>query len=39
MSKLNINKTLFLPSEYANIKEFYAQVVAKQNEQVVLKKD
>lgn len=39
MSKLNINKTLFLPSEYPNIKEFYAQVVAKQNEQVVLKKD
>ncbi|MEQ6121133.1 transglutaminase domain-containing protein [Reichenbachiella sp. MALMAid0571] len=38
MSKLNIYKTLFVMNEYAYIKEFFAQIVAKQNEQLVLKK-
>ena len=38
MSKLNINKTQFVMGEYLFIKEFFAQIVAKQNEQIVLKK-
>ena len=38
MSKLSINKTLFVMDEYPYIKEFFAQIVAKQNEQLVLKK-
>ena len=33
-----INKSLFVQDEYPNLREFYNQVVAKQNEQVVLKK-
>jgi hypothetical protein len=35
---LSINKSLFIQSEYPILREFYNQVVAKQNEQVVLKK-
>jgi hypothetical protein len=38
LSKLNINKTLFPTEEYPYLKEFFAHIVAKQNEQVVLKK-
>lgn len=38
MSKFTINKDTFVPSEYAYIKAFYAQVISKHNEQVVLKK-
>lgn len=38
MSKLKINKTQFVMDEYLFIKEFFAQIVAKQNEQIVLKK-
>ena len=38
MSKLNINKTQFVMDEYLYMKEFFAQIVAKQNEQIVLKK-
>jgi hypothetical protein len=34
----NINKTLFLPAEYDNLKSFYSQIIAKQAEQIVLKK-
>lgn len=37
-STLAINKGLFLQDEYLNLREFYAQVVAKQSEQIVLKK-
>jgi transglutaminase-like putative cysteine protease len=37
-SNLQINKSVFLPSEYQNLREFYNQVVAKQTEQIVLKK-
>lgn len=33
-----INKGLFSQTEYANLREFYNQVVAKQAEQIVLKK-
>jgi hypothetical protein len=37
-SKLDINKTLFLPEEYAELKLFFNTFIAKQAEQVVLKK-
>lgn len=33
-----IEKTLFIPSEYNNLKEFFDMVVAKEAEQIVLKK-
>jgi hypothetical protein len=36
--RLNIDKTLFLPDEYKNLQEFYNIVVAKEAEQIVLKK-
>lgn len=36
--RFNIDKTLFLPEEYKNLKDFYDFVVAKQSEQIVLKK-
>ncbi|MFY0651526.1 MAG: DUF3857 domain-containing protein [Cyclobacteriaceae bacterium] len=38
MSRLNIYKILFVMEEYPSLKEFFAQIVAKQNEQIVLKK-
>jgi hypothetical protein len=37
-STLLITKTLFTPEEYGNLREFYNQVVAKQAEQIVLRK-
>jgi hypothetical protein len=37
-SIFSINKSLFVQSEYPDLREFYNQVVAKQAEQVVLKK-
>ena len=37
-STLLILKTLFTPEEYGNLREFYNQVVAKQAEQIVLRK-
>jgi hypothetical protein len=37
-SNFVINKSLFLQTEYPNLREFYNQVVAKQAEQIVLKK-
>lgn len=37
-SNFSINRSLFLQGEYAGLKEFYNQIVAKQAEQVVLKK-
>lgn len=37
-SNLSINKGLFTQDEYANLREFYGMVVAKQSEQIVLKK-
>ena len=36
--RLEINKTLFQTSEYEALREFFNRVVAKQNEQIVLKK-
>lgn len=37
-SSMHINKNLFIQSEYLYLKEFYNQVVAKQAEQIVLRK-
>lgn len=37
-SSLSISKSLFTQEEYPNLREFYNQVVAKQAEQIVLKK-
>ena len=37
-SSLNINRGLFTQEEYPNLREFYNLVVAKQAEQIVLKK-
>lgn len=34
----NINKSMFIQDEYAPLREFYNHIVAKQNEQIVLKK-
>lgn len=38
VSLLQINKSLFLQDEYTNLREFYNQIIAKQSEQIVLKK-
>jgi hypothetical protein len=37
-SQLSITKNLITPDKYMNLREFYAMVVAKQAEQIVLKK-
>jgi hypothetical protein len=37
-SNLQINKNIFLQMEYPQLREFYNQVVAKQTQQIVLKK-
>jgi hypothetical protein len=37
-SNFQINKSIFTQMEYPNLREFYTQVVAKQSEQIVLKK-
>lgn len=37
-SSLQINRSLFTQEEYENLREFYARIVAKHAEQVVLKK-
>jgi hypothetical protein len=36
--KITINKSLFLPAEYADLREFYNQIVNKGAEPIVLKK-
>ncbi|WP_299756652.1 DUF3857 domain-containing protein [uncultured Pontibacter sp.] len=38
MSKVSINKPVFYAPEYAYLKEFYNQIIAKHAEQIVLKK-
>lgn len=35
---LNTNKTVFLPEEYSDLKQFYSIVTSKLNEKIVLKK-
>lgn len=37
-ARLQINKTLFHPADYNTLREFFNQVMAKQNEQIVFKK-
>jgi len=37
--KININKSLFVQPEYADLREFYNQVVAKSAEPIVLKRN
>ncbi len=37
--KLNFNKSIYMQSEYADLREFYNQVIAKQAEPIVLKKN
>lgn len=37
-TRFTINKTLFVPTEYPALREFYNAVVAKEAEQIVLKK-
>lgn len=37
-TKFSINKVLFMPDEYSTLKEFYNQVIKKQNEPIILKK-
>ncbi|MBX2842525.1 MAG: hypothetical protein KTR26_12200 [Flammeovirgaceae bacterium] len=40
ISSMKISKPIFLPQEYAYLKEFFIQVISKQSEQIVLvKKD
>ncbi len=37
-SSLSVNKSLFVQAEYPLLREFYTQFIAKQDEQIVLKK-
>lgn len=37
-TKLTIDKTLYLPTEYDMLREFFNLIVAKESEQIVLKK-
>ena len=38
MTSLEINKGMYLPDEYKNLREFFSMVVQKNNEQIILKK-
>ncbi|MFA6403426.1 MAG: transglutaminase domain-containing protein [Salinivirgaceae bacterium] len=38
VSKFNINKVIFLPEEYLDLKEFYNQVIDALSKQIILKK-
>jgi len=38
MYKFNINNSLFLQTQYADLREFYNQVIAKHAEPIVMKK-
>ncbi len=37
-SRIKFSRTIFMPDEYANLREFYNLVVTKQNQQIVFKK-
>ncbi|GAA4324115.1 DUF3858 domain-containing protein [Flaviaesturariibacter amylovorans] len=37
-SVIRLDRTVFTPEEYENLREFYTMIVAKQKEQIVLKK-
>ncbi len=36
--RLKLNKTIFSPNEYSSLREFYSDVIEKENEQIVFKK-
>jgi hypothetical protein len=36
--RFSIDKPMFMPAEYTNLKDFFDMVVAKESEQIVLKK-
>jgi Domain of Unknown Function with PDB structure (DUF3858) len=36
--RMKINKTFFTPGEYGNLREFFSQIVKKENEQIVFRK-
>ena len=36
--KLNVKNTMFLPHEYTYLKDFFNQIISKEEEQIVLKK-
>ncbi len=38
LSKIQINKTMYISEEYELIKEFFNQIISKQGEQIILKK-
>lgn len=38
MTKFGINKAMYLPEDYDNLREFYNQVIKKQSEPVILKR-
>ena len=38
MSKITINRPVFMAEEYPLLKQFYSQIIAKHAEQLVLKK-
>jgi len=37
-TRFSMNKALFLPDEYKMLQEFYNMIIAKESEQIVLKK-
>jgi hypothetical protein len=37
-SRLRVNRATFMPEEYEMLREFFAMVVQKQNEQIVFRK-
>ena len=39
VSRFNINKTIFTPEEYPQLRELYNQAIAKHAEKIVLKKE
>ena len=36
--RMKINKTFFTTEEYGNLREFFSQIVKKENEQIVFRK-
>ena len=38
VSKFTLNRPIFAPQEYKELRSFYAQIISKQEEQIVLKK-
>ena len=38
ISEMQLNKLLYLPEEYDNLKNFFNKIIAKNSEQIVIKK-